>query len=297
MLGIEPLDGPHGLPVVAELPVVVVLDDEPAGGPGPVDDGCPPRGVQGPAGGELVGGREEDGPVAAGEPVDPGAVRVHAERPGADTVGGEQLAVEGQPVLLRRPRSADHVREQPQPVRGARAEHDALRRGPHPAHPGEIAGQGPPQLGPPVRIAGPERVVGSGGQRPPGRGEPGGAREDRRVRLPLDEVMNRAGDALGGTGPVHRGHGGGPLGDPGPRPLAGGQPPFRDQLRVRVGDGVAGQAQVGGEGTVGRQPGARGEPPAAHGLTQGIHQQGPAVSGAGEFQGQIAPQDLRRIDP
>ncbi len=31
-----------------------------------------------------MGGREEYGPVAAGEPVDPGAVRVHAERPGAD---------------------------------------------------------------------------------------------------------------------------------------------------------------------------------------------------------------------
>ncbi|SCE61452.1 hypothetical protein GA0115253_109476 [Streptomyces sp. Termitarium-T10T-6] len=118
MLGIESLDGPHGLPVVAELPVVVVLDDEPAGGPGPVDDGRPPRGVQRPAGGELVGGREEYGPVAAGEPVDPGAVRVHAERPGADPVGGEQLAVEGQPVRLRRPRPADHLREQPQPVRG-----------------------------------------------------------------------------------------------------------------------------------------------------------------------------------
>lgn len=109
--------------------------------------------------------------------------------------------------------------------------------------------------------------------------------------------MDRAGGALGGARPVHGGDRDGPLGDPGPRALAGGEPPLRDQLGVRVGDGVAGEAEIGGEGTVGRQPGAGREPPAAHGVAQRVHQQGPAVTGPGEFQWQIAAQDLRRIDP
>ncbi len=300
MLGVEPLDGPHGLPVVTELPVVVVLHDEAAGRPRPVHDGRPPRRVERAAGGELVGGREQDGPVAVVQPVDPGAVRVHAERPGADAVGGEEVAVEGQPVLLRRPGAAHHLREEPQPVRGPRAQHDALRACPHPAHPGQIAGQGPPQLWPPLRIARPERVVGGGGQRPARRAQPGGAREHRGVRPSLDEVVDRAGGVLAGGRPVYRGgrgDRGGPFGDPGPRALAGGEPPLRDQLRVGVGDGVAGQPQIGGERTVGRQPGPRGEPPAAHRVPQGGHQDGAAVAGAGELQRQIAAQDLGGIDP
>ncbi|CAM5317195.1 hypothetical protein SCYAM73S_04536 [Streptomyces cyaneofuscatus] len=297
MLGVEPLNGAHGLPVVAELPVVVVLHDEPARGPRPVDHRRAPRRVQGPAGRELMGGRQQDGPVAAGQFTDPGPVPVDAHGPGADAVRGEQPAVEGQPVRLRRPRPAHHLRQEPQPVRGARAEDDAFRGGPHPAYPGQICGQCPPQLGPPVRIAGPERVVGGGGERPPRGGQPGGTREGGGVRLPLDQVVDGAGGAFRGAGAVGRGDGRGPLGDPGARALAGGEPALRDELRVGVGDGVTGEPQVGGEGTVRRQPRTRSEPPAADGLAECAHQDGPAIARTGELQRQITAQDLRRIDP
>lgn len=56
---VEPLHGPDGLPVVAELAVVVVLDDQSVGGVCPVDDGRPALGVQRAAGRVLVRGRQQ----------------------------------------------------------------------------------------------------------------------------------------------------------------------------------------------------------------------------------------------
>ena len=57
----ERLHGPDRLAVVAELPVVVVLDEEPAGPRGPFDGPGPPAGCEHAAQRELVGRGQQRG--------------------------------------------------------------------------------------------------------------------------------------------------------------------------------------------------------------------------------------------
>lgn len=107
-LGVEVLQGADRLAVVAELAVVVVLQDPAAGAPSPVDDGRAPLGMQGHAERELVRGREEHGPRAAagGAQVGrAGAVRVDRERRGAQPGPGQDVPVDVEAVLVHRDRA------------------------------------------------------------------------------------------------------------------------------------------------------------------------------------------------
>lgn len=117
-LGIQALHGPDRLAVVAELPVVVVLQNEPATRACPVHDSGPPGGRQRPTGGELVYGREQLGPLPA-QPVHPGTVLVEWQR--NRPYGGlrQQLTMETQTVRLHGQRPPQHpaVEQQPQRVR------------------------------------------------------------------------------------------------------------------------------------------------------------------------------------
>jgi hypothetical protein len=89
----------------------------------------------------------------------------------------------------------------------------------------------------------------------------------------------------------------GALGDPGARALACRQPALGHEFRVRVGDRVASDAQVGGERAIRGQTGARGEPSTADGLAQGPDQGGASAARTGQFQMQVGADALGRIDP
>ena len=288
-LGVETLDGADGLAVVAELPVVVVLQDHPAPRACPVDHRCPALGGQRSAGRELVRGREQHGPFAC-QPVDTGAVFVEGERHGPYAGSREQFPVEGQPVRLHGQWSAQDpvpaVEEQPQRVREARADHDPLRLRSHTTRACQILRERLPELDATGGITGPEHLVGRLLQSSPVGGQPGRTRERGRVRGALAQVVPGATRGCTRLGPtracrcvperartVAERFGTGR--HPGARALAGGQPALRDQLRVRVGDSVAGDTEVGGERAVRRQPGAGGEPPAARGLAQRLDERGP----------------------
>lgn len=288
--GIESLERTDRLPVVAELPVVVVLQDQPARGPRPVDGGRPPVGVERHPQRELVRRRQQHRTFA---PQRTGlrAECVQRESGGAQPRVGEQVPVQVQPVRLDRhlphPSPPQHLPHQHQTVCEPRADDDPVRVGVHPAGPCQIVGQHGPQLGPPTRVPVSERFVGSGGQRLPCGPEPLGAREGREV--------GRAGQqAVRGAPRLRRPYGDGrgrrtrygPGCHPGPRALPRGQPAFRHQFGVGVGHRVPGDSQVGGEGARGRQPGPRRQPPRAHGLAQRVREPHPQP-GTGQLQVQV----------
>jgi hypothetical protein len=57
-------------------------------------------------------------------------------------------------------------------------------------------------------------------------------------------------------------------GDPRPRSLPGCQPALGNELRVGLGDGVAGDAEIARQGARWREEGARAEAAALHGLAK-----------------------------
>ncbi|SCD41823.1 hypothetical protein GA0115246_101521, partial [Streptomyces sp. SolWspMP-sol7th] len=98
-LGVEPLQGPHGLPVVAELAVVVVLKDQPVVRPRPVHERGPALRQQRAPGGELVARREEHR-VGAGRREGDGAVGVEREHDDPHPGRAQNPPVHPQPVRL-----------------------------------------------------------------------------------------------------------------------------------------------------------------------------------------------------
>src|SRR4051812_23715774 len=83
-----------------------------------------------------------------------------------------------------------------------------------------------------------------------------------------------------------RGVFGNPPGHPGAGPLTRNEPALRDQLPVSVGDGVAGEPEVGRQLPGGRQPEPLGQPATPDGLTQSSFER-PADAGAPDVQVQV----------
>ena len=211
------------------------------------------------------------------------------------------MAVEGEAVGLDGEGAGEDGRqEQPQGVGEAGTDDDAFGVGAYATGARQVVGEGAAQLGTATGVAGAEGVVGGGGQRAAGGGEPGGTREGGGVRLALEEVVRGAAR----RGAVGRGAGGRQrlraLGHGGAGALPGAQPALRHQFGVGVGDGVTGDAEVGGERAIGRQAGAGGEPPGPYGVPQRPDEDGAAAAGSGQLQMQIGAQalgTLGRIDP
>ena len=198
-------------------------------------------------------------PVRVGEH---GTAAVDGQRPQAQALGLRDVAVGLVAVGLHgergRPGRAQRGAGDRQAVREARADHDAARvRGDAPG-PGQVAGQCRPQLREPARVRVVQQLAGSGGQHLTGGGQPGAAREGGQVRDARAQVVAGRGD-LGTRQRVRAGIGGATVGDRGPRPGLGGQPPLRDQLAVDLGHRVAGDTEIGGQGARGGQPRAGSE--------------------------------------
>ncbi len=258
--------------------------------------------MQWSSGGELMSRSQQDAPYTGqpGQLVDARAVLVECQRDRAHRGGVQDRPVETEPVRFHGQRAVQDTgpRQQPQGMGESRADHDPLGSGADAARAPQVVGESAAELDPALGVTGAEGVVRRRVQGAPGGGEPGGARERTGVRPALPQVVDRARRTVrrplryaGGR------HGRGAPGDQGPGTLTGGQPAFRDQLGVGVGDRVAGQAEIGGERPVGRQPGPGGQPPVPYGVAQRADEDGPAAARSGQVEEQIAADPLRGIDP
>ncbi len=288
-IGRERLKRAHRLPVVAELPVVVVLDHHAA----PVGRlPAAPR-VQRHAQRELVrrGQQESVGP---GGLADDGAHVVDRQRPQAQALPGGDVAVGLVAVGLHREGAragrAQRAADSGQAVREAGADDDVRGIGGHSPRPGQVVRQGRPQRRDPARVRVAEQVIGSGCEDLSAGREPVPSRERRQVRHPGPQVVAGHRRLRTSGGPRTR------MGrlawrDRCPRPALGGQPSLRDQLAVDLGDRVAGEAQVRGQGPRRRQPRAGAKAAVPDRAAQRALQPGPHP-GPGKIQVEIHTADF-----
>ena len=242
-VGVHAVQGRQRADVVAELAVVVVLDDDRAGGPGPPDQRLPAAHRKPPAERVLMGGRGVEQPEIAGELLGNDAVRVdparHDPRPGPP----QHLAAGGVARLLDAglvARRQQHVRQQREPARHPLGDQDLLRPDGKPAGPAQVGGDFLAKLGEPVRVGPPGREVRA---RLPPRTPPGGR---------IDPV--RPGDAglqicisRGAAPRAPRC----PCGRPRRQNPPSSEPPAGTDPRVVPGRGTAGGEDGGGLGDVG----------------------------------------------
>ena len=128
----------------------------------------------------------------------------------------------------------------------AGADDDPLRFGVHPTHPGHVIGHGGAQLEHAAGIAVAEGVVRRSGQRSARRGEPLRAGEVCEVGRSRHQAVRGAVLRQPRTGRgLRRPPRFGPHGHPRAGTLLGGEPALGDQLGIGVGDGVAGDAEIG----------------------------------------------------
>ncbi len=129
---VESLEGADRLAVVAELPVVVVLQDQAAGAPGPVDRRGPPVGVERHPRRELVRGCQQHraGAPHRGQFAGPGAEFVERQAGDAQPGLDKQTGVHVEPVRLdgdlAHAALPQHLPHHHQSVDEARADDDAF---------------------------------------------------------------------------------------------------------------------------------------------------------------------------
>ena len=267
--------------VVSELPVVVVLQDQPAGGTRPVDGRRAPVRAQFDPRRVLMRRchQHRADSTQSRQIVGARATFVDVEGRGAQAGAGQQVAIEVEAVRLDGdrpyPPRSECLRHQHQTVVETGADDDPFRRGVHPAGPRQIVREHGAQLYPAEGVAVAEGVVRRRGQRAAGRGEPLRAGKLREVRPARQQAVRGTarGRPRSGSGAPGRARLG-PPGHPGPGALLGDEPALGDQLGVGVGHGVTGDAKIGGQRPGRRQPGAGHQTPRAHGLPQGIHEPG-----------------------
>ena len=187
-LRIEALQSAHRLTVVSELPVVVVLQDQPAGGARPVDSRHAPVRAQLDPGRVLVRRCHQyrADSVQSRQIVSARATFVDVE--GRDTQAGarQQVAIDVEAIRLDGhrpyPPRPECLRHQHQTVVETGADDDPLRLGVHPAGPRQIVREDGAQFYPAEGVAVAEGVVRRRGQGASGRGEPLRAGKLREVR-------------------------------------------------------------------------------------------------------------------
>ena len=214
------LQGADRLPVVAELAVVVVLDDDAADAPRPRGERAGAVRCRVTPGRVMVGRGDHHGPPRRRE-----GVGVRAPIPstasGDDPLPGEphHLAVKGKPGILHaRPRRRRPARrEQVQRPARAGGDHDPLRVGLHPAGAAEVVRPAPCAVRSGPRVAVAERAAGRCAGRPAGRAQPGGGRERGDIGGAGPQVEPRPMRRAWTAGSAERADAG-PVGDPVPEP-------------------------------------------------------------------------------
>jgi hypothetical protein len=265
---IDALQATDGVPVVAELGVVVVFDHEAVDVAGPLDERRPTGRRQHHARRILMGGRDQHDPgPRAGEGRDVDALAVDRDGHEVEPRAAQQGQLTSARRVLDGERALPVFGEQPyqdrEPVRDP-VRHDDLLRGhvgrPHPA---QISGQLHPQRAHSGRIGVGQVGVRDRPQHVPGRGEPAVARERREVGNPGPQVIGqlRLGSEPGRLGsrrrPVRRGE----RRHPGALTAMCDQEAFGDELLVGGDHDAAGHDELLREITTGGQPRACDEPP------------------------------------
>ena len=265
-VGRQALQRAHGLPVVAELGVVVVLEDHPVDVVRPLHQLVATGRAQHRPGRALVGRRQQHGAGTAGaQLVDPDPLRVDRRRP---TPAGRLAARCGRGPAG--PGSSSPIRSMPCAGEGAEHERQPL---PEAAHDDRVRGVGAAGTHPPV-VAGEHRA--QAGRRPrrcrrrgrrsagavhgiAQRPQPVARRERTQVGDAVAEVDSRTGAGSAGRPRPHRTAMGSAapviaVGDPGARPDGGDDVPLGEQLLVRRDHQAPGHAQLV------RQLSGRGQP-------------------------------------
>src|ERR1700744_3722304 len=260
----QPLQRGHRLPAEPVLHVVVVLDDQrlPLVSPGQ-QGGSALRGHQYP-GRVLVRRRDHHRvDVGRGQLRDHQAVRVHPHRDRfqARVLGGVALPAPAR-ILDRHPAQAaapQHLADHGQGLRRRAADDHLLRLDDDPAHPGQIASHGVPQLVAAPVPGVPQPPVGQVAQRLHQRRLPPGPREGMVVGLARTQVV--AEPLRRGPRSPRRGGGGvGQVGHHGARAAPGGQVALGGQLGVAAHHHAAGHPELLSQGAAGREHRARPQP-------------------------------------
>jgi hypothetical protein len=277
LLGDEALQGPERAAVVAQLSVVVVLDDQRAAPSGPGGERLPPLAAEG--GTARVGVRgcdEERVDARVVERLRVESELVDGDRDRLQSACADRISVPGVARLLDgdavRAGAAEDATDERQPLHEPAADDDPVGGGDGAARAAEVVGQRLAQrLGTEdVGIA--ERRIGELGHRGAIVAQPVGARKERRVGEPAEQANRR----LRGARPspavellfvvaaphfVVRAPACLPVG-PHPRPAAPPrlEVPVRGQVSVRLDDHRPGDAEVGGEHPRGRKVRAGTQP-------------------------------------
>jgi hypothetical protein len=264
-LGAEALERPDRLAVVAELGVVVVLDDGPPAALGPVDEGGPPLGRKHRAGRVLVDRGDDHRPGVRGdEPVDPETVVVDGDRPPFEPGGRDRRPVFRIRRVLDRDRpdapAAEGLGREREALGEARDDDHAVRiRGGSPDAV-QVGREGRPQLGHPLAALVGEPIARRGGEDPAERPEPDGPRELADLRPARPEIEHDGRRRRESAGGLRRRSDGGRSGDARRATTAAHQVALGGQLLVRLDDDPARDAELRRERAGRRQHHARAEP-------------------------------------
>ena len=295
-VGGESLQGAHGLPVIPELGVVVVLQDDPVDLRRPRDQGLPSLGSHHHPGGALVSRRDDDGLGArVTERVDVQACtvdrhghRLHPRAPDYLVVLAGPGILEADPLDAR---AREGAQRQHETLPEAVDDHGVLCLGGAGTHATVVGRHHLPQpQGTRVVLVAHHR----GRRRTPGLAQcpqPVPQWRGRQVghavlEVDLDPVPPRRGRAArsGGSWPAGR------LAHPLGHPRAGAGRPHQvalgDELLVAGDHHAPGDLQLLGEPPRGRQPLARAQPPVAHRRAQLVLELVSEGGSVGPVQGQ-----------
>ena len=202
--GVQPLDRPDRVAVVAELGVVVVLDDEPIRSVGPRDEVRATLRRHHRTRRELVGrGHDDGGRAERVERVRPDTLAIdrHADHAQPDRLRGGPAGRLGRSLErdLRRATGQEHPRDEVETLGEALGDDHPLGLDADAANPAEVATERSAKLDAAAVIAVVERLVGGLAQRSLRGADPGPAREQLHVRRRGDEVdgPGRAGRLIG----------------------------------------------------------------------------------------------------
>ena len=297
---VETLHRTNRLAVVAELTVVVVLDDPTIAPSRPLDERDSPCRRHRHSEGILVRGRHERRTrSSAVEDVDSQSVVI--DRNPRDRKAGTcaELGMEGERGVFDRDRvetgGAQRLREHAQCLGEATEDDDVLRIGANRAGTAEIRRKSDAELAQATWVAVAEEVVGRGAEHAADRCRPLASRERPAVGLARPEVgvvapsLDRRARRCGFRSETRcRGH-------VGAGPADGDEQSLRGELLVGAHHGRSGTTQLGCERSRRRQPDTLRQLPGRHGAAEGVFEPGLAAVAVRRHEQEVQQSGLLRL--
>jgi hypothetical protein len=266
-------------PVVAQVGVVVVLDDERVGRARPGQQGAPAVAVECRAARERVRRRQQHGAhVLLRELPDVETARVDGDRHGLEPGERQRVAVRREARVLDRDAAragaVQRTSEQRDALAGAATYEQAVGIREHAADAAEVRGQDAAQLGSAAVVRVAQLAVGDRRERGPVMAQPARAGEQPRVGQPAEQPDRRGRlEQRREPASLDRVRRLRSAADAGARALARLEIAVGRQVGVGLHDDAARNAQVGGEHARGRQARALREPSAQDRRAQLLREQ------------------------